>query len=27
LCPHCGEIAKGILHNMAVTKAVKLPWF
>jgi hypothetical protein len=27
LCPHCGEIAKGILHNMAITKAVMLPWF
>jgi len=25
LCPHCGEIAKDILHNMAVTKAVMLP--
>lgn len=24
-CPHCGETAKTILHNMMETKAVKLP--
>jgi hypothetical protein len=25
LCPHCGEISKSILHNMACSKVVSLP--
>ncbi len=25
LCPHCGEIAKQILHNIQLTKVVDLP--